>query len=395
MDNLFEIYYRLLEGVNHDFVRYLMPELQKDRRLVGIIGARGTGKTTLMLQCASALPQKGKTLYVSLEELYFKRNNLVDLVDTFVKKGGQYLFLDEVHRYSGWANEIKIIYDRYASLQIVFTGSSLIELRKGKADLSRRALMFNLQGLSFREYINLTTGLNLGKVSLDQLMDDHENLARKISKKIKPLEYFEEYSRSGYYPFFRENLPDYDQKLRQVIDLALTIDLAAAYDIPYSSIEKIGQLLSVIAISVPFKPDVTAISGQISIDRNTLIRYLGYLEDIDIIHRLYSSADGMGGMRKPAKIYLNNTNLMWAIGKNYPEKGNLRETFFLNQLRAVQDVFYPKAGDFLVGKYTFEIGGKTKKRKQVDGVLNAHVVKDDIEIGFDKTLPLWLFGFLY
>ena len=177
--------------------------------------------------------------------------------------------------------------------------------------------------------------------------------------------------------------------------MALTIDLAAAYDIPYSSIEKIGQLLSVIAISVPFKPDVTAISGQISIDRNTLIRYLGYLEDIDIIHRLYSSADGMGGMRKPAKIYLNNTNLMWAIGKNYPEKGNLRETFFLNQLRAVQDVFYPKAGDFLVGKYTFEIGGKTKKRKQVDGVLNAHVVKDDIEIGFDKTLPLWLFGFLY
>jgi len=395
MDNLFEIYYRLLEGVNHDFVRYLMPELQKNRRLVGIIGARGTGKTTLMLQCASTLPQKGKTLYVSLEELYFKRNNLVDLVDTFVKKGGQYLFLDEVHRYSGWANQIKIIYDRYASLQIVFTGSSLIELRKGKADLSRRAMMFNLQGLSFREYLNLSAGLNQDKISLDQLMDGHENLARKISKKVKPLEYFEEYLRSGYYPFFREYLPDYDQKLRQVIDLALTIDLAAAYDIPYSSIEKIGQLLSVIAISVPFKPDVTAISGQISIDRNTLIRYLGYLEDIDIIRRLYSSADGMGGMRKPAKIYLNNTNLMWAIGKNNPEKGNLRETFFLNQLHAVQDVFYPKAGDFLLGKYTFEIGGKTKKHKQVDGVDNAYIVKDDIEIGSDKTLPLWLFGFLY
>ena len=395
MESIFEIYYRLLDGVSQDFVRYLMPELQKKRRLMGIIGARGTGKTTMMLQYASGLPQNGKTLYVSLEELYFKRNNLVDLVDLFVKKGGQYLLLDEVHRYSGWANEIKIIYDRYVSLQVVFTGSSLIELRKGKADLSRRAIMFNLHGLSFREYINLSTGLNFDKISLDQLMDDHENLARNILGKIKPLAHFEAYVRSGYYPFFLENPADYDQKLRQVIDLAMTVDLAAAYDIPYSSIEKIGQMLSVIAISVPFKPDVTAIAGQIGIDRNTFIKYLGYLEDIDIIKRLYSSADGMGGMRKPAKIYLNNTNLMWAIGKNNPEKGNLRETFFLNQLHAVQDVFYPKAGDFSVGKFTFEIGGKTKKRKQVDGVDNAYVVKDDIEIGSDKTLPLWLFGFLY
>ena len=255
--------------------------------------------------------------------------------------------------------------------------------------------MFNLQGLSFREYLNLSIGLNQSNVSFDQLMDDHENLARKISKKIKPLEHFDEYLRSGYYPFFRENLPDYDQKLRQVVDLALTVDLAAAYNIPYSSIEKIGQLLSVISISVPFKPDVTAISGQISIDRNTFIKYLGYLEDIDIIRRLYSSADGMGGMRKPSKIYLNNTNLMWAIGNKDPEMGNLRETFFLNQLNTVQDVFYPKAGDFLVGKYTFEIGGKTKKRKQIDGIANAYLVKDDIEIGSDKSLPLWLFGFLY
>jgi predicted AAA+ superfamily ATPase len=372
-----------------------MPELQKKRRLMGVIGARGTGKTTMMLQYASTLPQNGKTLYVSLEELYFKRNNLVDLVDLFVKKGGQHLLLDEVHRYTGWANEIKIIYDRYVSLQVVFTGSSLIELRKGKADLSRRAVMFNLHGLSFREYIHLSTGLKLEQINLDQMMGDHENLARNISCKIKPLAHFEAYLRSGYYPFFLENLADYDQKLRQVIDLALTVDLAAAYDIPYSSIEKIGQLLSVIAISVPFKPDVTAIAGQISIDRNTFIKYLGYLEDIDIIKRLYSSADGMGGMRKPAKIYLNNTNLMWAIGNKDPEKGNQRETFFLNQLNIVQDVFYPSSGDFSVGKYKFEIGGKTKKRKQVDGISDAYVVKDDIEIGSNKTLPLWLFGFLY
>ena len=395
MEDLFEIYYRLLHGVSHDFLRYLMPELQKKRRLMGIIGARGTGKTTMMLQYASTLPQNGKTLYVSLEELYFKRNNLVDLVDLFVKKGGQYLLLDEVHRYSGWANEIKIIYDRYASLQVVFTGSSLIELRKGKADLSRRAVMFNLHGLSFREYIHLSTGLKMDQISLDQLVDDHENLGRNIAGKIKPLAHFEAYLRSGYYPFFLENLSDYDQKLRQVIDLALTVDLAAAYDIPYSSIEKISQLLSVIAISVPFKPDVTAIAGQIAIDRNTFIKYLGYLEDIDIIKRLYSSADGMGGMRKPAKIYLNNTNLMWAIGNKDPEMGNQRETFFLNQLNTIQDVFYPSSGDFSAGKYTFEIGGKTKKGKQVDGISNAYIVKDDIEIGSHKTLPLWLFGFLY
>jgi hypothetical protein len=395
MDKLFEIYYRLLEGISHDFVRYLMPELQKKRRLTGIIGARGTGKTTMLLQFASTLPQKGKTLYVSLEELYFRQNKLIDLVDDFVKKGGRYLLLDEVHRYSGWATEIKILYDRYTDLNVVFTGSSLIELKKGKVDLSRRAMMFNLQGLSFREFIHLQTGTKIDSISLVKLIDDHEKIARNILSLIKPLEFFEAYLRSGYYPFFMENTLDYDQKLRQVTDLALTIDLAAAYDIPYSSIEKIGQLLSVIAASVPFKPDVTGISGQLEIDRNTFIKYLGYLEDIDIVKRLYSSAQGMGVMRKPAKIYLNNTNMMWAVANKQPEKGNLRETFFLNQISSVEKVSYPKSGDFFVGKYTFELGGKTKKKKQIEGISNALVVKDDIETGFDKIIPLWLFGFLY
>lgn len=395
MENLFEIYYRLLDGVNHDFVRYLMPELQKKRRLMGIIGARGTGKTTMMLQFAASLPQQGKTLYVSLEELYFKQNSLVDLADQFVKKGGAYLLLDEVHRYAGWASEIKLIYDRYASLRVVFTGSSLIKLRKGKADLSRRAVMFNLNGLSFREYIQLRTGIQLDAISLEQLINHHENLVKKITGSIKPLEYFDAYLRDGYYPFFRENLGDYDRKLRQVIDLALTVDLAAAYGIPYSSIEKISLLLSVIAGSVPFKLDVTRISGQLGIDRNTCIKYLGYLEDIDLINRLYSSAAGMGIMRKPAKVYLNNTNLMWAIGNGQPEKGNMRETFFLNQISALQEVSYPASGDFLVGNTTFELGGKTKKKKQIEGISDAYIVKDDIERGANNTIPLWLFGFLY
>ena len=372
-----------------------MPELQKKRRLLGIIGARGTGKTTMILQYAANLPQKGKTLYVSLEELYFRQNKLVDLADQFVKKGGEYLLLDEVHRYTGWASEIKLIYDRYPSLRMVFTGSSLIELRKGKADLSRRAVMFNLHGLSFREYIQLRTGTRLSTIKVDQLISEHELIAGKIITDIKPLQYFDDYLRTGYYPFFRESIADYDQKLRQVIDLALTVDLAVAYDIPYSSIDKISQLLSVIAVSVPFKPDVTGISGQLGIDRNTFIKYLGYLEDIDIVKRLYSSAEGMGIMRKPEKIYLNNTNLMWTIGNKLPEKGNVRETFFLNQLSSIHQVSYPKSGDFLAGKYTFEIGGKTKKKKQIEGIPNAYLVKDDIEIGTDNTLPLWLFGFLY
>lgn len=395
MEVLFEIYQRLLQGVHHDFVRYLMPELQKKRRLMGVIGARGTGKTTLFLQYASTLPQNGKTLYVSLEELYFRQNRLVDLADQFVKTGGEYLLLDEVHRYTGWASEIKLMYDRYPSLKILFTGSSLIELRKGKADLSRRAVMFTLHGLSFREYIQLRTGSTLNSFGLDQLVEEHQQIALDTTVKIKPLQYFEEYLRNGYYPFFKESLSDYDQKLRQVIDLALTVDLAAAYDIPYSSIDKISQLLSVIAGSVPFKPDVTALSGQIGIDRNTFIKYLGYLEDIDIVKRLYSAAEGMGMMRKPEKIYLNNTNLMWAIGGKMPEKGNTRETFFLNQLGSIQQVSYPPTGDFKVGKYTFELGGKTKKKKQIEAISDAYLVKDDIETGVGNTMPLWLFGFLY
>lgn len=395
MDNLFEIYYRLIDSVSHDFVRYLMPELNKKRRLLGIIGARGTGKTTMMLQYATSLPQKGKTLYVSLEELYFKTNTLVELTDQFVKKGGEYLLLDEVHRYIGWASEIKLIYDRYPSLRIVFTGSSLIELRKGKADLSRRAVMFNINGLSLREYIQLQTGIKLKSFTLKELVSEHEEIARNITAEVKPFHFIDDYLRNGYYPFFKENLADYDKKLRQVIDLALTVDLAAAYDIPYSSIGKISQLLSVIATSVPFKPDVTGLSAQLGIDRNTFIKYLGHLEDIDIVKRLYSSAEGMGIMRKPDKIYLNNTNLMWAIGRNAPERGNLRETFFLNQLSAVDQVSYPSSGDFMCGPYTFELGGKTKKKKQIENLSNAFVVKDDIEIGNGNTLPLWLFGFLY
>lgn len=395
MVELIEIYHRLLASTSGKFERYLMPELQKSRRLTGIIGARGTGKTTLLLQFAKSIIDAAAVLYVSMEEFYFKRNKLIDLADEFFKKGGKYLLLDEVHRYPGWSTEIKLIYDRYPDLNVIFTGSSLVELQKGKADLSRRAVMHELSGLSLREFINMRSPITLQSVTFQEIVDHHVDISREIIKQVRPFEHFEDYLKFGYYPFFTESIDDYHQKLRQVVDLSLSIDMPASFGISYASSERIAQMLGIISVSVPFKPDITALSSQVAIDRNTFIKYLGYLEDMQLVRRLYSSVEGMGQMRKPEKLYLNNTNLMWALGSAAPEKGNIRETFLLNQLSHIQHVYYPSNGDFEVDKYIFEVGGKTKKRKQIIDQPHGIIVKDDIEIGMKGTIPLWLFGWLY
>ena len=396
MESLFEKYYRKLDQVSLSFQRSLGRDIDWSNRLIGIKGARGAGKTTLLLQHAKQnLPGDDKTLYVSLDDLYFTENRLFDLADRFRKQGGRYLLLDEVHRYNTWSQELKNIYDDFADLKIIFTGSSIIHLDSAKADLSRRALLYELTGLSFREFLQVTTGHVFSKVSLEQLLKGHVHLAREVSDKIRPLEHFKKYLRYGYYPYFLENEKAYPLKLAETISLALTSDLPAIHPISYASIEKIRLLLHIISESVPFKPNISKLSEHTGINRNTLVSFIRYLEDLRIIHGLYATGTGMTLLQKPEKIFLHHPNLLFSLSPTSADVGNIRETFFINQVSTVLPVAYAQDGDFTVGKYTFEIGGQSKQRRQVRHLENAYVIADDIEIGHQHKIPLWLFGFFY
>lgn len=397
MQALFEKYYRKVDNVPLYFQRSLLGEIDWSNRFIGIKGARGAGKTTLLLQYIRFynLPDDNGTLYVSLDDLYFTKNNLVALADQFVKEGGKYLLLDEVHRYANWSQELKNIYDDHATLKIIFTGSSLIHIEKAKADLSRRAVMYELFGLSFREYLNFTQKTTFEKISFEDILSDHVGIARSIIKEIKPLAYFKNYLQTGYYPYFIENEESYFQKLNETISLALTVDLPSAYDINYSSVEKIRLLLYILAESVPFKPNISKLSERVGISRNSLLEFLKYLGEMRISRSLFASTKGIGLLQKPEKIYLFHPNLHYALSPQNSNIGTIRESFFLSQVNAIHPIVYTPIGDFKSGKYTFEIGGKTKKINQIKMVKDAYIVADDIEIGHNDKIPLWLFGFLY
>jgi hypothetical protein len=396
LNNLFEKYYRKLDLVSLTFQRSLSSEIDWNDRLIGIKGARGAGKTTLLLQHArQSLPGDDKTLYVSLDDLYFTENRLYDLADGFLKQGGRYLLLDEVHRYSNWSQELKNIYDDFADLKIIFTGSSIIHLDRAKGDLSRRAVLYELPGLSFREFLQVTTMYNFGKITLEELVQHHVELARLVVAKLHPLEHFKKYLRYGYYPYFLENERSYPQKLAETISLALTSDLPAIHSITYASIEKIRLLLHIIAESVPFKPNISKLSEHIGVTRNSVGDFLRYLEDLRIIRGLYPTGQGMPLLQKPEKIYLHHPNLIYSLSSDKAETGNLRESFFVNQAGAALPVAYSQDSDFTIGKYTFEVGGKNKTSSQIKHLESAFIAADDIEIGYDQRIPLWLFGFFY
>ncbi|HEV2482938.1 MAG TPA: AAA family ATPase [Puia sp.] len=398
MEALFEKYYRKLQQTVSSFQRSLIGDIDWNNRLIGIKGARGAGKTTLLLQHARQdLPGEGKTLYASLDDLYFTENRLIDLADQFRKEGGHYLLLDEVHRYSNWSQELKNIYDDFADLTIVFTGSSIIHLDRAKGDLSRRAVLYELRGLSFREFLEVTTGNAFSRVTLEELLGKHVDLARAVSGKIRPLEHFKKYLQYGYYPYFLENVETYPLKLAETISLALTSDLPAIHPISYAGIERIRLLLHVIAESVPFKPNISKLSEHTGVARNTLITYLRYLEDLRIIRGLYAAGHGMTMLQKPEKIFLHHPNLIFSLSSSalQADVGSIRESFFINQASAKMPVAYAEQGDFTVGQYTFEVGGRSKKRKQIKHLQDAYVAADGIEIGHQQTIPLWMFGFFY
>jgi len=398
MEELFEKHQQKLKYTPVNFVRSLMDEINWDARLIGIKGARGIGKTTLLLQyiklrLSSASEQ---TLYVSVDTLWFNTHSLIELATNFAKKGGKYLFLDEVHQYPNWSQEIKNIYDDLPHLNVVFTGSSLLEILNARADLSRRAVIYHMQGFSFREFLSLETGITFDRISLDQLLENHLNIAGMINERVKPFQYFNKYLKQGYYPFYREQPELYQMRLGEVINMMLEIELPLLRGVELAYIRKVKQLLIIISESVPFIPNVSKLSEKIGINRATLLSYLHYLDEIGLTRNLFKEADGISRLQKPSKIYLENTNLTFTLSKENANLGNNRETFFANQLSYHHQLNYTENGDFLIDKnYVFEVGGRNKKDRQIKELPNAYIAADDIEYGFKNKIPLWLFGFLY
>lgn len=397
METLFEKFYKKIDFINLDFKRSLMNEIQWESRLIGIKGARGVGKTTLLLQFIKEhLPINELTLYVSLDNIWFAENKLSKLVNDFVKKGGKYLFLDEVHKYPNWSQELKNIYDDYPELKVVFTGSSLLEILNARADLSRRAVVYMLQGLSYREYLEIKLGVKLPKLELDDLVKNHLELAKEFNRLINPLQYFEEYLKTGYFPYFLEVPSLYYHRIEEVINMIIEIELPLLRKVDSTYISKLKQLLQIIAESVPFIPNVSKLSERIGINRNTFTAYLHYLQEANLTRNLYKDAHGISLLQKPDKIYLENTNFQYALAPRNTVIDSIRETFLVNQLSYQYQVEYANQGDFLINRsYTIEVGGKGKAKKQILGIDKSYIASDNIEYGTGNKIPLWMFGFLY
>jgi len=395
MEQLIDISKRRVKNTPVNFKRFLINKINISQRLIGIKGARGVGKTTLLLQILKTLPSE-ETLYVSLDNLYFVTNTLFDLANRFTQKGGSYLYLDEVHKYKNWSQELKNIYDSFPELKIIFTSSSALEINKGQFDLSRRALVFNLPGLSYREYLELKHNIKINKISLDYILNNTDEAVNNILDKIKPFEFFENYLKSGYYPYFIEDEEFYYQRLETTIKIVIETDLPAIYRMDYSSIIKLKKLLMLIGGVSPYIPNISKLSKQVETTRDSLLKFLHLLHKAHILRWLSSDTNGINFMNKPDKLYLDNTNIAYALKNDKVDIGTIRETFFLNQLSVDHMVSYPKKADFYIdNKYTFEIGGKNKSQKQIKDIDNSFIVKDNIEYGNDNIIPLWLFGFLY
>jgi len=397
MEQLFDYQEKIFSSATPLLDRYLEKKIDWGSRLIAIKGARGAGKTSLLIKyIRSAFNNDPAALYVSLDHLYFSNNSLLDFADSFQKKGGMILFLDEVHKYPNWSQEIKNIYDAFPNLKLVITGSSILDILKGKGDLSRRVMIYDLQGLSFREYLSFETGIPFEAFSLDEILKNHRNISREIVGQIKPFEHFSNYLQHGYYPFYKEGINAYPSRLMNVINLTLESDLPLLRNVDQKYIPRLKKLLYMIAVSAPVQPNISKISQLIETSRNTVQLYLEHLCDARLINLSRSAKSGYALLSKPEKIYLHNTNLSYILANDKPNTGNLRETFFYNQAGVNHEIHSPSAGDFIVnGQFTFEIGGKSKKEEQIKKVKDAYIIADDIEFGYEHKIPLWLMGFLY
>lgn len=389
MEKLYELFYRKLKNTPVEFLRYKYNQIKWESRAFGLVGPRGVGKSTMLLQYIKQNLDTKDTLYVSADNLYFAEHKLVDLADRFVKMGGKHLFIDEIHKYEGWSRELKQIYDSYDDLQLVISGSSILDIYKGMADLSRRMPIYEMQGLSFREYLRLFHGIDVPVYSMEDILT-HKAVINGIEH---PLPLFHDYLKRGYYPFGRD--AEFEIELMQVINQTMEIDIPMHIKANVSVGRKLKSLIMVVSKSVPFKPVMQKLADVTGISRNDIPDYLIYMERAGMISQLRNATGGLRGLGKVEKLYLDNTNLIYALAPEHADTGNVRETFFMNQTRVCNDVRSSDISDFEIGNKVFEIGGRKKGQKQIENVSDGYIVKDDIESGYANVIPLWAFGLNY
>jgi len=394
MDYLIKLSDKKAGSVSTRFERYIASQIDWHERLIVIRGQRGSGKTTLVLQ--QLRKKQEKSIYMSLDNIYFEANRLVHTIEELYESGYRTFYLDEVHRYHNWSKDLKNIYDNYADIQLVCTGSSVLEIDKGQEDLSRRAVIHELPGLSFREYLNLREGFSFEPFKLDSILESHQEIALTLTGKTDIVSQFRPYLKQGYYPYFMDGWKSYPGKLREATQLTLDLDIAIYEELNASTLRNMKKLMYVISQSVPFKPNISKLSQKLDIPRNTILKIFDLLDRAGVLMLLRSDTQGVSYLQKPEKVYLQNTNLLHVFAEGKPSTGNIRETFFLNQLKAVHSVTYSRFADFMVDNtWTFEVGGPSKTREQIRGVPNAWIASDGIVEGQGNKVPLWLFGFLY
>lgn len=399
MEKLFDKCRRLLRATSMDYVRPLLNTIHWEQRLVSIRGARGVGKTTLLLQYLKRTygDSPRDAIYVSLDDLYFSRHSFLDFVEEFYQIGGKHILVDEVHKYDDWSRELKNAYDEYPEMRFVVTGSSILNILNADADLSRRCVNYVMQGLSFREYLGLCEGLQFEAVSLTELLEQPQDLCDKVNSQCRPLAFLNRYLATGYYPFVLEGEEVYLDRIANVVNLILEIELPQLCGVDVANVRKLKSLLAILASEYPMQLDMTKLSAMAGMSRTTLLSYLQYLQRARLVNLLYSGDTSLKKMQRPDKIYLENTNLMQALSLTEVNAGTVREAFFINQLCHQHRVEYASTQtDFLVdGRYTIEVGGRNKDGKQIAQTPQSYIAADGIENAFGQKIPLWCFGFLY
>lgn len=386
---LYQYMNEMLRQTTEEHFRYVYNGIDWTARMIGVVGPRGVGKSTMLRQHIKRQSDYSRMLYVSADFLYFNTHTLTYLADELVKDGGTHLLIDEIHKYKNWSQELKQIYDVHPELHIVFTGSSVLDIYKGMADLSRRALVYHMQGLSFREYLLIQHGIEAPVLTLDDIV----NQRAEIPGVAHPLPLFREYLATGYYPFSNE--PGFGLRINQIVQQTIESDIAGYADMKPATARKLKQLLGVVASLAPYKPNFDNLSKEVGISKNNVPDYLAYLERAGLLGMLRDDTSGLRQLGKIEKVYIDNPNLMYVLSNGQPNVGNVRETFFFNQIRVNNEVLVSRASDFFIAPYTFEVGGKSKGKRRIEDVDNGRIVKDDIETGHGIEIPLWAFGLNY
>lgn len=395
IDYLYLISNRRISKISLDYKRPLYHKINWKNRLIGIRGPKGVGKSTLILQhIKETFADRSKVLYVSMDNIWFSSNSIIDLVEYHYTHGGTHIFLDEVHKYRGWQDCIKNIYDDYPDLHIVYTGSSILNLKSGDGDLSRRLRSYEMTGLSFREYLAFEGALDYDTLELSDILKNHISIAADICAQIKVLPYFERYLTSGYYPFYKEEGDGYLSRVQEVVTQTIDADIPAVEEVEYDTLQKLKKLLMILSVQVPFIPKMNELYQELGTNREQGLKLLNILEDAKLISMLKTPVKALKHLSAPDKLYLDNTNIMYALSGDV-QIGTIRETFFMNQLSVAHEVSLPSKGDFKIdGKYLFEVGGRKKSFEQIKDEENSYLAIDSIETGNGSKIPLWLFGFI-